>query len=87
MIEAPVLLSCGCGAQFELSARNARGHRVKGTTPKCRDCRYGRDAAPRATEAMRRWWLQRFSIEEIRELGRELDSLGGSDREHAAWEY
>ena len=79
VVEAAVLLSCGCGAQFELSARNARNHRVNGTQPKCRDCRYGHDGAPRATEAMRRWWLSRYSIDEIRELGRHLDTFAGSD--------
>ena len=32
------------------------------------------------------YWLQRFSIEEIRELGACIDSLADSDRERAAWE-
>lgn len=86
MMEAPVLLACGCGRQFQLSARRAREHRTHGSQPKCVDCRYGHDGAPRATEGMRRWWLDRFSLDEIRELGGCLDSLLGSDREHAAWE-
>ena len=86
-VELPVLLSCGRGASFELSARNARNHRVNGTDPKCRDCRYGHDRAPRATEGMRRWWLQRFPLDEIRLLGSELDTLASSDRKYAAWEH
>jgi len=35
---------------------------------------------------MRDWWLSRYSISEIRELGACLDSLAGSDREYAAWD-
>jgi len=37
------------------------------------------------TVAMRRWWLARFSLDEIRELGGCLDALAGSDRGYATW--
>jgi hypothetical protein len=36
---------------------------------------------------MRDWWLERLSLYEIREIGACLDSLAGSDRDHAAWEH
>ena len=32
------------------------------------------------------WWQDRFSADEIRELGRHLDTLDNSDREYASWE-
>jgi len=38
-----------------------------GTEPKCSSCRYG-SPKPVVTEALRRWWLDRYSLDEIREL-------------------
>jgi hypothetical protein len=65
-------VSCGdCGCSFELSARNARGHRHRGTTPQCARCRYWAKE-PKVTPAMRRWWLDRFTLDEIREMAAEL---------------
>jgi hypothetical protein len=63
-----VLVRCGdCGGDFELSARRARDHRKAGTTPRCRRCRLP-GTAPKPTEADRRYWLDRFTLDEIREL-------------------
>ena len=74
-----MLVRCSaCGGDFELSARQARDHRSAGTTPRCSRCRYG-TKPPQATEKMRRWWLDRFTVDEIRELAAGLwpdDSRG-----------
>ena len=35
---------------------------------------------------MRDYWLDRLSLDEIRELGGCLDSLVGSEGEYAAWD-
>ena len=40
--------------RFELSARNARLHRQRGTKPRCRRCTYGHQE-PKVTQAMRDW--------------------------------
>jgi len=56
-----------CGDEFELSARRARDHRNADTTPRCRRCRYGAKP-PKVTQAMRDYWLERFTVDEIREL-------------------
>jgi hypothetical protein len=36
---------------------------------------------------MRRSWLDRYTLDEIRELAGCLDTLGGSDRGYTAWEH
>ena len=58
-----------------LSARRARDHRKNGTTPKCTRCFYGPPPI-QVTEAMRRYWASRFTLDEIRELasGLEVDT-------------
>jgi hypothetical protein len=79
------LVSCGdCGGSFELSARRARIYRNEGTAPRCADCRSARE--PVVTPALRDYWLDRYTLDEIRELAACLDTLAGSDRERAAWE-
>ena len=63
------MLRCACGARFALSARNARAARARGREPICPDCRSVRNRAPiKVTPALRRYWLDRFTREEIREL-------------------
>jgi hypothetical protein len=73
-VEAPVLVVCGeCGARFQLSARNARERRRRRQSPICAECRNPSKPVDEATmERMRRWWLARYSIEELLELGREI---------------
>ena len=67
-VEAPKLVTCrDCGGDFELSARRARDHRKAGTAPRCRPCREGHEA-PKVTQEMRDWWLERFTVDEISEL-------------------
>ena len=62
-----MLVTCPeCLVGFELSARNARAHRSNATTPRCASCRSARE--PRVTPAHRRWWLDRYTLDEIREL-------------------
>lgn len=57
-------IPCGrCGGAIILSSRRARVWRDRGQLPICAACR-----RPKATEAMRRWWLERFSLEEILEM-------------------
>lgn len=67
VVEAPVVHVCECGTTFELSARNTRIHRNRGTSPRCDRCRYG-TKPPKVTDAHRRYWLERFTLDEIREL-------------------
>ena len=47
---------------------------AKGTEPKCQDCRHGHSRPIRVTQPMRDYWLQRFSLDEIRELAAGLDA-------------
>ena len=56
-VEAPVLVRCcECGDRFQLSARNMRANRRRGTLPRCRPCRLpGMQTKP--TAVMRVWWL------------------------------
>jgi hypothetical protein len=47
--------------------------------PRCARCRgYGGEPKP-PTEAMRRYWLERFSLEEIRELADTIWPGGKAD--------
>jgi hypothetical protein len=73
-VELPRLVVCGeCGGLFELSARNARMHRARGEDPVCRRCRHpAKPVDQKALERYRRWWLARFSLDELLELGRDL---------------
>ncbi|MEJ7569992.1 MAG: hypothetical protein WKF41_17220 [Gaiellaceae bacterium] len=59
------------GETFELSARNELNWRRRGRQPVCRPCRH---PTPQTviTEDDRRYWLDRFTLEEIRELAREI---------------
>lgn len=67
-VEAARLVVCeGCGAAFELSARNVRANRQAGKPLRCRRCR-GTSETRTATEADKRWWLERFTLDEIRQL-------------------
>ena len=60
-------MACGdCGGSFELSARRARAYRSAGSAPRCAGCRSTRE--PKVTPAMRRYWLDRFTLDELREL-------------------
>jgi hypothetical protein len=62
-------VQCGlCGCRYLLSTRRAREHRVRGTQPECRECRLSRKVQVRVTESMRRYWLDRYTLDEIREL-------------------
>ena len=38
-------------------------------------------------EELRQWWLDRYSMEEIRHLAAGLDVIRDSDRDYAAWEF
>jgi hypothetical protein len=60
----------GCGERSELSAKNMREHRRRGTVPICRDCRLPPARPdPEEAERLRRWWLARYSVDELREIG------------------
>jgi hypothetical protein len=77
-VEAPRAVRCGaCGCAFELSARNVRAARTRREEPKCGECR-GRRQVPTVTAAHRCWWLERFTLEEIRELAEAV--FGGQPR-------
>jgi hypothetical protein len=68
VLEALRCPSCGTVRQFS-PAHESRIRSGKAELTKCRDCRRPR---PKATERERRWWLARFSAEEIREMGRAI---------------
>jgi hypothetical protein len=67
-VEAPVVLSCSeCGDTFSLSARRAREWRNR--DPVCRRCRQPpRELTAAERERFRRWWLDRYPLEELREM-------------------
>jgi hypothetical protein len=71
-VEAPRAVICGgCGTSLNLSARNVRACRQRGQEPVCAFCRRSPKPVDEATaERMRRWWLERYSIDELLELGR-----------------
>jgi len=49
--------------------RRAYQHRVEGRAPKCQPCRRpALEITPEERESYRQWWLERFTLEEIREL-------------------
>jgi hypothetical protein len=66
-VEATRTVECAvCAGDFELSARNAREHRRLGTPDVCPTCRHPpKPPDPKRLEAMRAWWLSRFSLEEL----------------------
>ena len=69
----------GCGGEPSFPRDSPRPPNA-GTIPKCPRCRYGA-RPPRVTETMRRWWLDRYSLEEIREMAAEMwPDSGGSTR-------
>jgi hypothetical protein len=58
-----------CGGRFELTARNARTWRTRGLEPQCVDCRRTRrELSPAEAARLRAWWLQRFTLDECREI-------------------
>jgi hypothetical protein len=53
-----------------LSARNVRAARTSGREPSCWDCQHPPKPADEATmERMQRWWLVRYSLDELLEIG------------------
>jgi hypothetical protein len=58
-----------CGATFRLAKRNLRRHREQNIPHRCLACRHpasvnGPSAA--AVAKARKWWLARFSLDELR---------------------
>ena len=65
-----VWLRCSeCEGTFALSASSAGRYRRDGREPVCRDCRRPK-LSERQQAKLRRWWLKRFSDDELHELGR-----------------
>jgi hypothetical protein len=73
-VEPELRVTCRCcGKSYWLSARREREYRKTGTEPICGDChreqRFGpRPTAIRVTEELRRYWLDRYTLDEIRTL-------------------
>jgi hypothetical protein len=65
---APVVtVRCaGCGISFDLSVRNELEHRRHGLPHRCRCCRMGASPSAAMVARMRGWWLQRYSLGELR---------------------
>jgi hypothetical protein len=63
-----ITVTCAdCGQPFELSARNEYGHRRRGTLPRCHACRFPpKPPSARVLAEMRRWWIARYGLEELR---------------------
>jgi hypothetical protein len=55
-----------CGAPFMLSVRNEQRHRREGRPHRCRECRFVTRVTPAAIEAAKAWWLERYSVDELR---------------------
>jgi hypothetical protein len=70
--ETPVDVRCSsCSDTFTLSARRAREWRDR--DPLCRRCRTpARELTDAERERYRRWWLERFTLEELQELARTI---------------
>jgi hypothetical protein len=73
---------CGeCEQTFQLSARNDREHRRRGTVPRCYDCRHPLKPPDEAELArLREWWLERFTLDELRDLARCIWPGGAESR-------
>lgn len=56
-----------CGGEVNLSGSSRREHRLRGTRPTHKRCRRSRVAIAGSAEH-RRYWLDRFTLEEIQEL-------------------
>jgi hypothetical protein len=67
-VEAPVEVECSaCGDLFMLAATNVRRSRPLGRPHVCGDCRHRPDPPdPDRLEAFREWWLERFTLDELR---------------------
>src|SRR5713226_3273357 len=65
---APVVtVRCaGCGVSFDLSARNEFEHRRHGMPHRCPYCRRGASPSAAMVVKMRGWWLERYSLGELR---------------------
>lgn len=67
-VEASRAVVCGeCGGAFSLHPRNVRAAQARGEEPVCHECRHKPKVDPAAVERMKRWWLKRYSLEELRE--------------------
>jgi hypothetical protein len=67
-VEGSVVVTCHeCDLDFDLSARNAREHRRKGMPDVCGSCRHlAKPPDARMLAVARRWWLDRFTLDELR---------------------
>ena len=74
VVDAQRVVCRECGLRFAMSARNALTWRTRGENPVCERCRFPPFEPSEAERArMRRWWLARYSLDELLELG---DLLG-----------
>lgn len=74
----PVVSVCcaACGVRFETTALTERRWRAAGRPPVCSWCR-AHPEPPVATEELRRWWLDRYDLAELVEMGRGLVAWSG----------
>jgi hypothetical protein len=57
---------CYCGSLVTISSRRSRDHVRLGTNPRCQSC--WPIARIVVTDALRTYWLERYSPDEIRDL-------------------
>lgn len=77
-----VLVECAvCHIRFDASVRSARDYNAGRAEPRCLMHRKRKPRSSRTTLALyRRWWLDRFSVEEIVDMGTAVASVLPSSR-------
>jgi hypothetical protein len=63
---AVAVVCATCGSSFDISSRSERDHRRQGVAFVCRRCRGGAGPSEVEVEKAKRWWLERYSIAELR---------------------
>lgn len=66
-----------CGRPFSVRARALRAIRAGDRSERCGFCIHGSPLV--VTDELRRWWLERFSMEEIRLMGRAIEETAGAE--------
>lgn len=80
-VETSVNVRCRCGDTVQLSRRRGKGWQHRPGEYVCRPCqRAPREPAEAERDRYQRWWLARYSLEELQEIGRALwPGLTGGD--------
>jgi hypothetical protein len=74
-----------CGAKRETSARQGRRAFSGRTDPRCEGCRFGAQSRGAVDDSDRRFWLERFSDDEVVGLAWAFTGAHGSAEAVAVW--